>query len=78
MRSRVAKKVDLSGNECPLAEKCPYYKKVKDGAVTECPLGKKCPHFKEHHGGSGDARDCPYMQKKESLASSSSNEHDEL
>jgi hypothetical protein len=51
-----------------------YYKDVKNSGtkLTECPLTKKCPHFKEkgHHIGAGadshDARDCPYLNKKES------------
>ncbi|KAJ3284856.1 hypothetical protein HDU79_007822 [Rhizoclosmatium sp. JEL0117] len=64
------KQVDLSGNGCPLAEKCPYYKEAKEnGGESGCPLAKKCPHFnKDAPAKSGEdgetVKECPYRAKQ--------------
>ncbi|ORY53803.1 hypothetical protein BCR33DRAFT_779128 [Rhizoclosmatium globosum] len=64
------KQVDLSGNGCPLAEKCPYYKEAKEhGGESGCPLAKKCPHFnKDATAKSGEdgetVKECPYRAKQ--------------
>ncbi|KAJ3228761.1 hypothetical protein HDU78_009585, partial [Chytriomyces hyalinus] len=58
------KTVDFSKNDCPLADKCPYYKDAKEkGADGGCPATKGCPHFNKDIPASGDVKKCPYHQK---------------
>ncbi|KAI8831535.1 hypothetical protein BJ741DRAFT_617085 [Chytriomyces cf. hyalinus JEL632] len=53
------KKIDLTGSNCPLSEKCPYYKEVKDGG---------CPHLNKDIEKTGDIKKCPYHAKKDADA----------
>ena len=71
--------IDLSKNDCPLAEKCPYYKEFKDDPtkLKECPATKGCPHYKghDHHAhDSGNAAKKPIKAAGKPKAE----EHDEL
>ena len=46
-------KSDLDGKDCPLKDKCPYYKKFKNDPTVaqDCPMvnkGQACPHAHSH------------------------------
>ena len=49
---------------CPLAEKCPYYEKVKKSpeSLSSCPIVGSCPHFSNKD--SADKGACPHFKKE--------------
>ncbi|KAJ3011124.1 hypothetical protein HKX48_007006 [Thoreauomyces humboldtii] len=56
-------------HKCPLAEKCKWYKDIKDGnasdvdfSQTNCPLAGKCPYYTDvKEKGEKGASDCPVL-----------------
>ena len=74
--------VDLTKNDCPLAEKCPYYKDFKKNPskLKDCPV-HGCPHFEGHHEHGikhDDVAKCPHFKggKGKAGAKSDDNEKD--
>lgn len=76
----------MSQTNCPLAEKCPYYKKIKSGEIKLADAVDGCPYLNSrssasHHGtAGGDASECPFMKKKAKDAADKDKmkAHDEL
>ncbi|KAJ3278616.1 hypothetical protein HK104_002172 [Borealophlyctis nickersoniae] len=61
--------VTSEDHECPLKDKCSFYKDVKEGRASKvdwkahkCPLGHKCPYYEELvKNGSAKGVDCPVL-----------------